>query len=900
MIGRLALRSVLRSPRRFGLGLLGVALPVALFASTAFYIDTSAKQLSSHAVSAVQIDMQVLASTPATTAAALDAALTGLPHVRKVEPFATVDLTAILPGGGAPRTIRVFSVLPGYLANHPWVKATSGTLAGGAMLADTLGATVPPGAGRGAIRLQIPGAGTVGIPIVGTVDLRKADTWFALTAGDNQGNVVFYPDSIVVDYAIFSSAILPALRASTLQPTAPAVGIGGGAVSPSASGTSLGTVSVQAHVGIDRSVLASDPSVALARTTAIRRSLERALPGQVIALDNLGDSLSAAKGDAANAKVLFLFLGIPGVLVAGGLALATSAALASARRREVGLLRLRGASGQQVTHLAISTASITGVVGSILGLALAVAGVTVLLGSGIWNGVSASSLVVSIGFGLVVGLIVTAVTIRSSAREAKQLDVIAQRKQLQAWNPAWKRLRLDFWAIAIGLAVLGVNALSGGFRATPSESQTLSLSFYLLIAPVALWAGLTLLGVRVGIALLAARTGGDRDRQLGTWTGTAFRWLGRRPGRSAATVIIGALAVAFGTNLVTFVHTYNTAKANEAALSIGSDIRVTTAVANPPPVPPLHSPDIAASVGVRVVNLGVGADKRTAFVVDPVRYAATVPVGPIMVGSSRSAAIRSLSNDPLGVLVSDVFVRDFNVATGDSVNVTVTDVTGKPHQLVLHASGVFHTLAPTVPGADLLMNEAAIRGVALGSPDFYLARATSGSGVTAVAARLSAQGQSGGSWTVQTYASALAKEQSTLATLNLGGLSRIEIAGAAIIAALGIGLLGAFLVLERRREYAVLRSVGASTRQVLVPPAVEGAVTVTASLLLGVPIGIGMALLSTRVLTPLFTLPPPLLAIDGQGLFGLLGLVLLASAVSIVVSLIAVARLPTVQVLREG
>jgi len=213
---------------------------------------------------------------------------------------------------------------------------------------------------------------------------------------------------------------------------------------------------------------------------------------------------------------------------------------------------------------------------------------------------------------------------------------------------------------------------------------------------------------------------------------------------------------------------------------------------------------------------------------------------------------------------------------------------------------VFHTLAPTVPGADLLMNEAAIRGLALGSPDFYLARAASGSGVTAVAARLSAQGQSGGSWTVQTYASALAKEQSTLATLNLGGLSRIEIAGAAIIAALGIGLLGAFLVLERRREYAVLRSVGASTRQVLVPPAVEGAVTVTASLLLGVPIGIGMALLSTRVLTPLFTLPPPLLAIDGQGLLGLLGLVLLASAVSIVVSLIAVARLPTVQVLREG
>jgi putative ABC transport system permease protein len=147
---------------------------------------------------------------------------------------------------------------------------------------------------------------------------------------------------------------------------------------------------------------------------------------------------------------------------------------------------------------------------------------------------------------------------------------------------------------------------------------------------------------------------------------------------------------------------------------------------------------------------------------------------------------------------------------------------------------------------------------------------------------------------------ALAKEPSTLATLDLGGPSRTEIAGTAVVAALGIGLLSAFLVLERRREYAVLRTVGALTRQVLVPSAVEGVVTVAASLVFGLPIGIGMALLSTRVLTPVFTLPPPLLVIDEAGLLGLIGLVLLASAVSIVASLVAVARLPTAQVLHEG
>jgi len=48
--------------------------------------------------------------------------------------------------------------------------------------------------------------------------------------------------------------------------------------------------------------------------------------------------------------------------------------------------------------------------------------------------------------------------------------------------------------------------------------------------------------------------------------------------------------VAFGTNLLCFVHTYDVAKRAEASLSIGADLRITPAQSNPPPVPPLQSP----------------------------------------------------------------------------------------------------------------------------------------------------------------------------------------------------------------------------------------------------------------------------------------------------------------------
>ena len=61
--------------------------------------------------------------------------------------------------------------------------------------------------------------------------------------------------------------------------------------------------------------------------------------------------------------------------------------------------------------------------------------------------------------------------------------------------------------------------------------------------------------------------------------------------------------------------------------------------------------------------------------------------------------------------------------------------------------------------------------------------------------------------------------QRGLTALNLAGLGRIEALGAALIAAVGVAVLGAFLVLERRREFAILRAVGADTSQVIAGPA---------------------------------------------------------------------------------
>jgi putative ABC transport system permease protein len=112
-------------------------------------------------------------------------------------------------------------------------------------------------------------------------------------------------------------------------------------------------------------------------------------------------------------------------------------------------------------------------------------------------------------------------------------------------------------------------------------------------------------------------------------------------------------------------------------------------------------------------------------------------------------------------------------------------------------------------------------------------------------------------------------------------------------------VLGAFLVLERRREFAILRAVGADTAQVIVGPASEGVLVVLWSLLIGVPVGLGLALLEVRVLSLFFALPPPLLTIPTGALAVFTVFMAVTSTIGMAAALAAVIRVRPATVLRE-
>jgi putative ABC transport system permease protein len=115
----------------------------------------------------------------------------------------------------------------------------------------------------------------------------------------------------------------------------------------------------------------------------------------------------------------------------------------------------------------------------------------------------------------------------------------------------------------------------------------------------------------------------------------------------------------------------------------------------------------------------------------------------------------------------------------------------------------------------------------------------------------------------------------------------------------GGAVLGAFLVLEWRREFAVLEAVGAETSQVVEGPAQEGIVTVLGSLLIGLPLGLGLGILSVRVLGLFFSLQRPLLTIPAGTLALFVLLMVATSAAALGVALLAVTRVRAASVLRE-
>jgi putative ABC transport system permease protein len=857
--------------------------------------STQALGLHGSALSAEEPAPTLANAPPALSIEELSARALKVPGVQAADPLGTIDLApGSLRAGGTvlAQPVRVLAVNPDYLQHYQLITVPSGRYTADSVLlstdaASTLGVT--PGQ---SVALSVPGRSSPLVARVGGIaDFSHADALFVSRSPDTQGEVAPLANVIVLPISTFESAILPALRVD--------------AVSAAPQLKTAPYLELDLHV--DRLLLNSDPTVAVVATQGLKRSIERVAPGQVGVIDNLSDSLTAAGGDTILAKILFLFLGVPGVLLAAYLSRYAGGLLAEAQRRERGILRARGAQPRHLLSALTYTTIAVAVVGAVIGLALGVGVVAVLLGPGTLRTASLRSLAVSTAAAVGAGLVTTALGLYVPGRRALYREANEERRELEvSTTPFWLRLRIDLVLLAAAVIVWLITLLAGGFKPTTAEGQSVSLSLYTLLAPLLGWLGATLLGVRL-LLLAGGRLAAGKRPFKGAASGVFRRSVQRRSLPLASAVIAVGLAVGFGSSLALLVSTYDAEKSADARFVVGADIRVTPSAAVPQQnafANRLMVPGVTAVTPIaQTSNAVVGTDKRALIAIDPPSFTrvASLPDS-FLSGISSRDAIAALQNDPAAILISTEMARTFNVQPGDQVRVQLLGSGAKPVPVTFHAAGTFVNFPGFPQGIDMVSNLSFYQAATgIQRADIFLVHTTDPSpdSVTRIAQALRASAGPTNPVLVETTATAINRDASSLTALNMRGLGSLEAFFAVVMSAIGVAIFVFGLLLQRRKEFVTMRALGMGLSQLRALVLGEATIVALFSLVIGGLVGAAMAAMFVQVLKPLFTIPPTSLAVPIGELLLLATLVLAGVGLSAVGSARTLRRLNPAELLRE-
>ena len=658
----------------------------------------------------------------------------------------------------------------------------------------------------------------------------------------------------------------------------------------------------QVQAQVDPRALTGSPSHALSQATQIRNRVERSVPGRVQFVDNLADTLTSATGDALYAETLYIMLAVPGAVVALGLAYLAALGTAERDRRELALLRSRGARRRDLLVLAAVESTIVGVVGGVLGTVIALAANRWLvhdsrLSAAVIAAIALACVLLSIAGALAARLAVTYGTLAATIADAR-------RSTPRARKPLWERTYLDIVALAVSGLIYWLTARTG-FSAivNPDSNPTLSLSVYMFFAPALLWIGMALLLVRLrgrGVAWAAGRAGGQRPTRL---AGLLLSSIGRRGPAINRGLIIAGLLLAFGVNLSVFTATYDQQAMVDAQLTLGGDVVVTA-----PPGTLAHS-DLAASVrrepGIRSTTqidhayAYVGPDLQDTYGIDPATIGnATTLRNSYFLGVSADVALRRLRTTPDGILVSRETITDYQLRVGDLLKLRVLDhATGKFRVAPFHVVGIVQEFPSAPKDSFMVTNLGYLEQVTHGSgPNVLIAR-TSGDAAS-VASHVADSVRSSGA-TVKNIRDQAQQTTSSITTVDLSGISRIEEVFAIALAAAALGLFVTITIAERRHEFATMAALGASLREIGWFLWTEVAVVLTAAVVLAVGLGWLLSLMLVAMLQHVFDPPPDHLAVPWMYLGALLAAAVVAAVVAVAWSIRTISRMPLGSILRE-
>ena len=902
---RHALHLVVRESRRSLTAVVGVAIASALIASVVLFGAASGTTVTRRALADLPVDGQVVLA-PGSDAGAVKATLSTDPAVSAVLRFdvAHFDTAASSKAGTATQTSVgvLVGIDPDYTATTGLFSLSSGSVNPGAIaisrdLASNLG--VVPG---DSITFTLPGGATVASAVSGIVSITGADLILGPIDAAHRAAGANPP----VNVAVMSRSDLERLVLPKIPPTALAA-------DPATAGKDgpAGTTPVLAvdpvvrrelHVRLDHAQLPGDPVAAQTWLDTIRRRAERQGAGSFAWVDDAGASLEPLAGDLIWGQILFIFLALPGIVLALAVSRLAADATADATRRHAALLRARGATRRDLRVVFMGATILTALLGSILGVALGV-----LIGLALFGGDLAAAgfgesltraAIIAIGMTTVLASLAVVLPLRAQLQE----EIASGRQELRrARPPVWKRLYLDVLALAAAVSVYVVTGGNGIHPVLNAEGNpTVTLALASFVAPLLCWTGGTLLLMRiVGMALQGGRGPADLlSRILGPGGRLAGHSLRERSGAASRAIVVLALAVGFATSVLVFDATYQQQQRIDAELTLGADLKAM-------PSMPTASADVARLRGPGVAAVSpfvdrvvyVGPEAQDLLAVDTATLPGVSPLADsFFQGSSAAGAIDALRARSDAILVSAETAKDYSIVPGDRIRIRVPDAIGNLKTINFTMAGIALEF-PTAPkDAFLVANlDYVAAQTANDRISFVLARADGdlGSASSKLAARL------GSGWQVANLDATTARLANAITSVDLSGLVLLNVVFALIIAGVGVTLFLLAGLAERRREIATLIAIGAEPGQVRASILGETVMVGIAGTVSGLATGALVGFVLLQILAGVFDPPANVPAVP----LSLIGLTVVAVAAALGIGLAiadrAVARLSIVAALRE-
>jgi putative ABC transport system permease protein len=267
-------------------------------------------------------------------------------------------------------------------------------------------------------------------------------------------------------------------------------------------------------------------------------------------------------------------------------------------------------------------------------------------------------------------------------------------------------------------------------------------------------------------------------------------------------------------------------------------------------------------------------------------------------GGSAAQILARLRSTSDGVLVSRETISDYSLRLGDLLKLRTLDrANGRFKVVPFHVVGVVQEF-PAAPRDSFMVANLSYLERATHDPGPNLLFVKASGDPVAASKQVAAQTRAQGTL-VKNIRQQTAQTVSSITTVDLGGISRIEEGFALALAAAAMALFVAVALAERRQEFATMAALGASLREIAAFLWTETAFVLSAALALAALLGWLLAEMLVAMLQHVFDPPPDHLAAPWPFLGGLAAAALAGGAIAAVVAAAGIRRMPLGAILRE-